>query len=344
MVPNRNYSEKRRGKRGFTLVELLVVIAIIGVLVALLLPAVQAAREAARRTSCNNNLKQLGLALHNYHDALSVFPPAYIDSGTDLAESWGWGAFLLPYIEQTSLHSGLGVSQSSLRLQLANNSATVIPLVRTPLKSFMCPSDSGFNGKGLVHNNRNFSGGLGFTAAGKSTAEDTLVGVSNYPGVSGHRDVVGHTVNTGVFFGGSNITFAAINDGTSNTFAVGERDTKDCRSGTWVGTRRPTGGGTAGTNVLIGHSQVKLNQPVKAIAWNVDRLGCGEGFSSMHPGGAQFLACDGSVRFVTNNINHNWYSVNGAAVNGTDTDHENDANGVYQRLLSRNDNLVVGDY
>src|SRR5580698_8598950 len=102
-----------RAKRGFTLIELLVVIAIIAVLVALLLPAVQQAREAARRTQCKNNLKQIGLALYNYHDSFSLFPPGYVDRNgnpnltpdNDLGPSWGWAAFLLPGMDQAPLYN-----------------------------------------------------------------------------------------------------------------------------------------------------------------------------------------------------------------------------------------------
>jgi type II secretory pathway pseudopilin PulG len=321
----------------------LVVIAIIGVLVALLLPAVQAAREAARRSQCSNNLKQIGLALHNYHDSLSSFPTGWMNSGVDLQESWGWSALLLPYIEQAPLHEQLGVSRGTFYEQLVNNGAVVVPASKTVLKAFICPSDSGYNGAGLVHNNRNFNGGLGFTAAGQTAVPGTLVALSSYPGVSGHRDVVASAPNTGIFFGNSRITFADILDGTSNTLAVGERNTIKCRSGTWIGTRRPTGSGTAGANVLIGHSQVKLNQADPPIAWNVDRLGCGEGFSSLHSGGALFVQADGSVRFLADNINHNWYAAAGPATNGTEADSTHATNGTYQRLLTRNDGLTISE-
>lgn len=335
---------RRARNRGFTLVELLVVIAIIGILVALLLPAVQAAREAARRMSCGNNLKQIGLALHNYHDSLQSFPSGYFESGVDLRESWGWSALLLPYIEQGSLHDQLGVTRGTLYEQLVTNGPAVLALTKTPLKSFMCPSDTGFNSPGLVHNNRNFNGGLGFTAAGQTAVPGTLVGVSNYPGVAGHRDVVSNNPNTGLFFGNAGVRIADITDGTSNTLAVGERETLRCRSGTWVGTRRPAGGGTAGANVLNGHSQVKLNQAGPPIAWNVDRLGCGEGFSSFHPGGAQFALADGSVRFIANSIQHYWFAATGPGTAGTLADASDPSNGIYQRLMSRNDGLPLGDY
>src|ERR1700722_18327219 len=97
-------------RAGFTLIELLVVIAIIAILIALLLPAVQAAREAARRTQCRNNLKQIGLAFHNYHDAMRLFPPGYVAGTADITNTspgWGWGAMILPFIEQTALNRKL---------------------------------------------------------------------------------------------------------------------------------------------------------------------------------------------------------------------------------------------
>ena len=126
-------NENRTGKvRGFTLVELLVVIAIIGILVSLLLPAVQAAREAARRMSCENNVKQIALAMHNYHDTYKKFPPGYITktpcnspavwSACNAGELgiYGWGAFILPVVEQAPLHDLLRVGQVTLDQALAN--------------------------------------------------------------------------------------------------------------------------------------------------------------------------------------------------------------------------------
>ncbi len=330
---------------GFTLVELLVVIAIIGILIALLLPAVQAAREAARRSQCSNNLKQIGLALHNYHDTNQRFPSGWIVDTTNAvtanAEGWGWAALTLPFLEQAALHDQLGVAQRSLQQALLTGSS-IEPFIRQPLTGFICPSDTGYNLPGSVHNNRNFNGGLGAVAGG--LVEPVLVGVSSYVGVSGHRDVVGVAPNSGIFFGNSSVRIADMLDGTSNTIAVGERETKKCRSGTWLGVRNPTGSSTRGVNVVIGHSHPKINDVSDANPWNSDRIGCGEGFSSLHAGGAQFLLCDGSVRFLSETVEHYWYPNPASLVNGGVSAHTNSQNGAYQRLLSRDDGLPIGDY
>jgi type II secretory pathway pseudopilin PulG len=326
---------------------LLVVIAIIGVLVSLLLPAVQSARESARRMSCSNNMHNLAIAMHNYHDTMGRFPSAYMDSLVDLQENWGWGALILPYIEQQPMHTQLGVLNGSFYTQLAKGGTAgkqVVKLSQQVIKIFMCPSDSGYNGDGQVHNNRTFNGGLGFAANGYATTADCLVGVSNYMVSEGHRDTANKTVNTGFAFGDSNIKFSHLIDGSSNTFMLGERDSEQCRSGAWVGVRRPSGGGTAGVNVVMGHSHVKLNTPDgPAIAWNVDHTGCAEGFSSFHVGGAQFALCDGSVRFVNNNINFFWYAAIPTGA-GTEADSKDNRNGVYQRLMTRYDRLPIGDF
>ena len=104
-----------RGSSGFTLVELLVVIAIIGILVALLLPAIQAAREAARRTQCNNNLKQIGVALHNYHDTNKVFPAGYINRNPTGDPDWGWAVFIMPFMEMDAAVPAIGRRQDATR-------------------------------------------------------------------------------------------------------------------------------------------------------------------------------------------------------------------------------------
>src|SRR5205085_5281923 len=133
-----SYLSRRPTRPGFTLIELLVVIALIAILIGLLLPAVQQVREAAARTTCTNNLKQIGLAFHNYHRAYGYFPPGFVSRAAtidseSLGPGWGWGALLLPYLEQDNLHR-----QIDFKKDIADP-ANAGPRVR-PLKVFLCPS------------------------------------------------------------------------------------------------------------------------------------------------------------------------------------------------------------
>src|SRR5687768_12455301 len=151
-------------QRGFTLVELLVVIAIIGVLVALLLPAVQAAREAARRMQCSNNLKQIGLALQTYHDTYKTLPTGYFFTAAN-EESWGWSALILTFLEQKNLHDELRVTGGTLcNNVLSTTWAPVVNGLQTVIPGYMCPSDTGYQNRGQVHNERRFNGGIGWNA------------------------------------------------------------------------------------------------------------------------------------------------------------------------------------
>ena len=341
-------------RRGFTLIELLVVIAIIAVLIALLLPAVQQAREAARRSQCQNNLKQIGLALHNYHDVHNLFPMAFIrennvTGASGQTEAWCWATMILPQLEQGNLFDQLGVTRRSLKDLMAD---TTIPLaqrralLQTRLAVFICPSD---DNDGLVPVARDFRDGIGSTTGNMNQFR---VSISNYPGNFGCRngavtgtganaDPNGVLITHGPAPGSGRVHMGSIKDGTSNTIMVGERETQVGRGATWVGTARPNQAGVRGMNQVVAHSQPVINAPTPPIQWNSND-GAGEGFSSEHTGGIQILLCDGSVRFLSENIQHN-QTVN--VPNGPNlTPSPPNTLGTYQKLMHRRDGWPVGDF
>ncbi|QDU63808.1 Type II secretion system protein G precursor [Planctomycetes bacterium Pan216] len=317
---------------GFTLVELLVVIAIIGILVALLLPAVQQAREGARRLQCQSNLRQIGVALNNYHEQHGAFPPGGVNVNVHLREAWGWGALLLPYLDQHSLYDQLNVNQWEL-FHLLNNGyggADGRRLAQRRINLFRCPSD-GSAGDTLEGTpvDRHFDGnGVPNPPGGSYYA-----GTSNYVGVAGNFHV--DTDNDGVLQLRGSRRIAAILDGTSKTFAVGERSWR-CNAGCWIGNRNTgTSPGNArgprGADYTQGRLSRLLNDPKPAGA-GTDFNTCSTGFSSEHPGGGHFLMVDGSVHFIQDDINYNIPS----GVNVADPSSVNAAEerqlGVYQRL------------
>ncbi len=319
-------SRSVRPRGGFTLVELLVVIAIIAMLVTLLLPAVNAAREAARRTQCTNNVRNIALGLHNYHSAHGVFPPGFI-SQANRTEAWGWPTFTLPFLEEVALYDALGVSEQRLAdLFIANRGleSPGVRLTQTTLSLFRCASDSTpplLPGSGP--GDRHFRG--------LNTPAEYEPPTSNYMGLKGFHDNrcpegdKQSCSNTGIFFGDSEVSIPKIVDGTSKTFMIGERDFR-CKSGTWLGSRNPPGAGMFGSYMLIARTSIRFNFPLSG-AHNT----CTEGFSSAHQGGGFFAFCDGSVHFISSDIDFN----NGRG------GYPNQEMGVYQRLGSRNDELVI---
>jgi prepilin-type N-terminal cleavage/methylation domain-containing protein len=282
-------------RRAFTLVELLVVITIIGVLISLLLPAVQSAREAARRMQCSNNLKQLGLALHNYHSAIGCFPPGWIceynSNGEVLATpEWGWIVFLFPYLEQENLYRQLRVGDRTLGAAYADTSFYGQPLLRTKLGMLRCPSDTTLDY--LPSTLRPW---------GDTTFEPTTC---NYAGVMGFFDVAGDIPNTGLFSGNRSYKMRDMADGTTNTIIAGERH-KRCDSASWAGAPIPTEANERGVYHVVGRVSVKLNNMLVVAPGQQPTYDCNEGFGSGHPGGGHFLVGDGAVRFLTDSINFN---------------------------------------
>ncbi len=304
---------------GFTLIELLVVIAIIAVLIALLLPAVQQAREAARRSQCKNNLKQLGLALHNYHDVAGLFPPAIVvqradpqfvpngltDNLPDPVESWGWGAFLLPYLEQSALYNACKIGSGDLLERYVTTSAL------TPLAVYRCPSD--------------------IAPSVRTTSRPIATwGTSNYKANMGVNGGWGSGTNGAVFWRDGKCGFRDILDGTSNTVAIGEiawqRGTLKHEAAVWAGCRQGMQGDCVDDVVASGRA------PINSNATNTNILS--ESFSSVHTGGAHFLMADGAVRFISENVQ---FIANGES-------NSSAADSTYEFLLHRNDGQVVGEF
>ncbi len=291
---------RRRLMQGFTLVELLVVIAIIGILIALLLPAVQAAREAARRSHCSNNFKQVGLALHNYHDAKKALPAGLTQWGPDFGTKCGpqqtyyfgfaWSAYILPYLEEKNIYSKFDFSKQLDGLPGDNFKAGGLRI-----ETYLCPSDP--NGGNLV----NFSGG---DFNGTDPREDmrgtniACVVDSNDWSCDGLWPKL-FRFTDGMFGSVTGCRFKDVTDGTSKTLMVGEvtGDVKENYSGFfWVGgAQADTRDGINGPFTLPGGS---FQATSGGVSWGM-RL---SGFSSWHRGGCHFTFGDGSVHFVSENI------------------------------------------
>ncbi|WP_254507950.1 DUF1559 domain-containing protein [Anatilimnocola floriformis] len=284
-------------RSGFTLVELLVVIAIIGVLVALLLPAVQAAREAARRSSCSNNLKQLGISLHNYHDTVQRFPYGYMESG-GLHLRNCWMQQLLPYFEQRAMYDQFATTNVQWIMDIP------AAIKDVPIKTMVCPSDPT---------------GAGAQGANGGRRPDGYGTQGNYVGCTGDGFMLGYSELKGLFFYQSSNHFGSITDGSSNTLAFGETIIRG-KTGTgwgdggsyWGGARWGGYGFTAmespNTTVADQVYQCKSTTwkgaPCTSISSSETQR---NSLRSLHPGGVQVGLADGSVRFLTNNVDINTY-------------------------------------
>ncbi len=278
-----------RSARGFTLIELLVVIAIIALLIALLLPAVQSARGAARRNQCLNNLKQLGLGLANYESAQKVLPPGYISgvdpSGADLGPGWGWAAMILPQVEQGPLFNAINFGTPILG-QTARLAT---------LGLFLCPADAAPGVANVYSRDQ----------AGVPTGLLGRVAAGNYVGVFGTSDP--GVDGDGLFFRNSAVAYRDVTDGLSQTLAVGERGHR-LGLATWVGSvpgavlfpddndgiGYPRAEDAAG--MILGHAGGRRGPG--------DPAGEVNQFFGEHPGGVNFLFADGSVRFLKTSMNY----------------------------------------
>jgi len=329
----------------------LVVIAIIGILVALLLPAVQQAREAARRTQCKNNLQQIALAMHNYHDAHNQFPPGYIakipqNMAISERSLWSWGAFILPQIDQTALYNQLQPGPRWLEQHLTNIDG--LRALQTPLSVFVCPSDTGpklaeFDDAAADPGNAN-SYNAYVTATG---SERIAIAKSNYVMCANSSDSTTPPAFSaqygpahGMGFQNSTIGARDVRDGLSNTLMVGERafrfDDLTVGAGNALGFSAATCASSTSWHIksaqlcAIGIGYDGINYSA------TNRIHQRRGFSSNHVGGAHFVRGDGSVTFISENIDYRKETVGlGWPFYVTTT---------FARLLSRDDNQPVGDY
>lgn len=303
---------KQRGCTGFTLVELLVVIAIIGILIALLLPAVQAAREAARRSQCTNNLKQIALAMHNYNDTHKRLPPFAVK---DNNWRWAWGALTLPFIEQQAVHDKLAISQTFTMPRLTDTTLTaeIKEILASDFPAYRCPSDVGkttnpnFNSATEAYGTCNYAMSLGVSRPSPEQCEGK---------------------------------FQEITDGLSNTLLVGEKALVELQAGlrsvgaSWIGRIKTS------ANVGI-TARFPPNSPYEGD-WpccNNDPTATRGNAVGVHPGGINFALCDGSVRFISETIEaspvtgSNW-STRTAAINDY----------VWRKLYWANDGYALGDF
>ncbi len=306
----------RNRSRGFTLIELLVVIAIIAILIALLLPAVQQAREAARRTQCKNNLKQIGLGLHNYHDTHRVFP--YGGSG-DANYNWGagastghgiynWRGFILPFIDQAPLYNAMASGMGTWNVSQAPGTppagyattASALPAVKQVLEVYQCPSDPGgikTAAGGPWGGTPQYSGPPAsyFGSAGPSRqySQASLCGSTSgcvLFGSTADFNGAGNSADPGMFIMRANKSSVRdFTDGTSNTLAVGEEKILTTDGSMW-GIRHWM------DPFSVGSTARGINRPDPSQGYY------GQCFGSNHVGGAHFLLADGAVRFISENI------------------------------------------
>lgn len=316
---------------GFTLVELLVVIAIIGVLIALLLPAVQAARESARRMHCTNNLKQIGLALHNYHDVNKTFPGTYFYVGSsELLSDNLRGSILvriLPYMEQQTIYQAFDFRRNTDNQTVPGSTQLLCQVI---IPSFVCPSDKGNDLSPWNAAWDNYAASCGPTPenpTGNPSCPCNASAWYAYAKLPGGYPSKYNGNPAGPFCRNRTSTYDMyvcrmrdVTDGLSNTIFFGERR-RDCSYHNWNGWSRSNNGqGICGTLIPINfdscHGQndtlpPPLTECNRNCTWNTEF-----GFKSLHPGGANFLLGDGSVHYLSEAIDHWNYQYLGAKDDG----------------------------
>lgn len=357
-------------RRGFTLIELLVVIAIIAILVALLLPAVQQAREAARRTQCRNKLKQLGLALHNYHDVHQCFPPG--TSGGDLKlyagtvmHGWrghGWATFCLPFLEQQPLYARIDFKEPiyiGLPFGAVNANETLYSSEQP--RAFVCPSDvrrrqitDSASGSGVLKwapglMMCSYVGNFGVNAfiRGSTTGSNISWRDSRFVGGSSNSLAPNATTNSrglGPLFSNSRVRMRDVSDGLSNCLLIGERmggvDEGIPSNGYFTASQTFWAGGVHFQT--LSSAYYRPNKCDRDTP-QADLDGCVGNFSSWHPGGLNVVLMDGSVRFISENIDSADETDIDAIPSMTGSGRRN-VYGIWQALCDINDGMVIGEF
>jgi prepilin-type N-terminal cleavage/methylation domain-containing protein len=313
---------RRRVKKGFTLVELLVVIAIIGILIALLLPAVQAAREAARRIQCSNHFKQVALALHGYHDTHKCFPPGWMHSqydpfvgmqcgSADFFEGFGWSAFILPYLEQNDIYDNLDFANDIGGHRFKDEINGRLNAGGAVISTYLCPSDPQSDPR------------IDYTNVWEPHKMGGQFGRTNIMGVASSMEWRCGGINgrfpdpdgNGILRGWNVVAVRDVTDGTSHTLLVGEA------TGSHGGTYQ--GWIWASTNILDTSGGINGAYSIPGgDVWEPFTWQKRYPFSSYHPGGCHFGMADGSSHFILEDIDQ----------------------AILERLAARNDGLIVGEF
>ncbi|MBL4885259.1 MAG: DUF1559 domain-containing protein [Planctomycetaceae bacterium] len=303
-------NKRTQNHNGFTLIELLITLAVIAICITLVLPAVQQSRMQARANQCQNNLKQLGLALHNYHDVFSTFAPGWV-SNTPYAKSpsaHGWQVSILPFVGQAALFNKIEFDIPTGKEAFGGGKRGAA-IEKTIIPTFRCPDDTTdpLNSMRGGWATSNYSGNFGSFPAPRLAPNGTA---EFWPG-----NLITPIATNGIFWWNSNCRFRDITDGTSNTLLVGERGVTSA-AGIWAGVRS---------------NSIESDQLTDSSFGNEINSNPGA-FSSLHPKGAFFLFCDGSVRFISEEID------------SRNRSPEHKAGGTFQLLSSKNDGMPVSAF